>query len=100
LGLAGGFELKGNTLHINPDTYVADFVAGSGNYAKVRKKLVDPNVLELVKRKYRFIWSWLEVPKGDALNQDFKSLAQQPDLASLRAAENALKAKLKQRYKL
>jgi hypothetical protein len=99
-GLSGGFVKKGDVLRINPDQYVADFITGSGNYAKVRKKLVDPNTLDLVKRKYAFIWSWLELPKGDALNQEFKSISKQPDLASLRAAETPLKQKLKISYGL
>ena len=92
--------MKGAVLHINPDTYVADFVNGSGNYSKVRKSLVDPNTLDLVKRKYAFIWSWLELPKGDALNQDFKTLSKHSDLASVRASEAGLKQKLKTRYGL
>jgi hypothetical protein len=99
-GLAGGFEWKGNVLHINPDIYVADFMDGKGNYAKVRKKLVDPDRIELVRRKYQFIWSWLELHKGDALSQDFKKLQLCRDLASVRVAEKRLKQKLKQRYGL
>ena len=99
-GLSGGFAWNGNTLLINPDIYIADFMAGKGNYSKVRRKLVDPDPVTLVKRKYEFIRSWLELPKGDALHQDFKKIQQCADEPSVRAEEAVLKRKLAAKYSL
>ena len=95
-GLPGGFAWVGDQFRINPDRYVDDFVAGSGDYSKVRRKVVATD--DLVRRKYGFIRSWLELPKGDALNQKVKTFQGLPDLAALRAAEPALRKTIEQKY--
>ncbi|SRR5216684_3567782 len=95
-GLPGGFAWKGDQFHINPDRYVEDFVAGSGNYAKVQRK--DVSIENLVRRKYGFIRSWLELEKGDALNQKVKTFQALPNLSALRAAEPALKKTIEDKY--
>jgi len=97
-GLSGGFEWKGDQFHINPDRYVEDFVDGSGDYSKVRRKLVQAE--DLVRRKYGFIRSWLELPNGDALHGMIKTFQKLPNLDALRKAEPALKEAILKKHGL
>jgi len=87
--LPGGFGWKGDQFHINPDRYVEDLVDGSGNYSKVRRKLVKAE--DLLRRQYGFIRSWLELPRGDALHEKIKTFQKLANLDALRSAEPALK---------
>jgi hypothetical protein len=95
-GLPGGFAWVGDQFRINPDRYVEDFVDGSGDYAKVQRKVVSKD--DLLRRKYGFIRSWLELPKGDALHLKVKTFQSLPDLAALRSAEPALRKIIEQKY--
>ncbi|HXH90464.1 MAG TPA: hypothetical protein VNN25_02700 [Thermoanaerobaculia bacterium] len=97
-GLSGGFEWKGNTLHLNPDIYIADFIAGAARYSKVATTYVTD--FEMAKRKYAFIRDWLDLPKGDSLDDQLKNVKNLPDLPALRAAEPPLQDVIVTKYGL
>jgi hypothetical protein len=97
-GLTAGFEWQGRTLHLNPDTYIADFIAGAARYSKVATKLVTD--FEMAKRKYAFVRDWLDLPKGEPLDDLLKNVKTFSDLAGLRAAEPALQTAIMSKYGL
>lgn len=95
-GVAGGYEWKGNVVHLNPDHYVQDYAAGSHKYSRVAAKLVSE--FDMVKRKYAYICGFLDLPKTDVLRKLLETVKDFPDLATLRAAEPAIQESILDKY--
>jgi hypothetical protein len=91
-----GLEWKGSVVHLNPDHYVEDYVAGSHKYSRVARKMISE--LDMVKRKYAYICSFLDLPKGDALRTTLAGVKNMPDLATLRTAEAGIQQAILAKY--
>jgi hypothetical protein len=91
-----GLEWKGSVVHLNPDHYVEDYVAGSHKYSRVAQKLISE--FDMLKRKYAYICSFLDLPSNDALRATLEGVKKMPDLATLRAAEAGIQKAILSKY--
>jgi hypothetical protein len=92
----GGFEWRGKVLVINPDTYVADYVAGSCRYSQIAQKLISE--FDMVKRKYAYICAFLDLPANDPLRQMLDGVRKIPDLVTLRKEEPQIQSAILLKY--
>jgi hypothetical protein len=92
----GGFEWRGSLLVINPDHYVEDYIAGSHKYSRVAAALISD--FDMVKRKYAYICTFLDLPKTDPLRKLLETMKGFPDLAAVRAAESSIKKAILKKY--
>jgi len=91
-----GLQWNGSVVHLNPDHYVEDYVAGSHKYSRVATKLISE--FDMVKRKYAYIRSFLDLPAGDSLGGMLGQVKTIPDLNTLRAAEPTLQKAILDEY--
>jgi hypothetical protein len=94
--LSTGWAFVQHTLHINPKIYADRFIDGLEGRLHVRVGAVTR--LQQVRRKYRFLVRWLDLPTTDPLTVEIRALCDLPSLTALRPAERRLRRSFRARY--
>ena len=98
--IKGGWRRDGKDLHVNPIIFMEYFSAGfkAGGAMWIMPRKLDQ--LTALRRKYRYLRQWLELPKKDPILYDIRSLENCDDLGAAQKQEAAIQTLLTRRFGL
>lgn len=95
-----GWKLESNTLHVNPDIYLEQFLDAYGAGGRVwdYENLITKK--ELLIRKYYYLQDWLELGKKDPISMEIAKLKSCATFQDMQNQEAVIKQLIRQKYNI